>query len=937
MSAAFIELSKYILPFFFSIYIFECFSVFRSKHPERKKGIYLRQIICMCIIHFVGYFVILLEKGDLFYLIFYGIQQVLTLSIILIYRGIYPSGNRLTVNNICMLLTISFIVLCRISKDKTIKQFKIIVIAFIISLIIPFLIKKIKLFKNLTWLYAIVGFGMILTVYLLGVTTNGSKISYTIAGFTFQPSEFVKIIFILFVACSLSKSTTKWNLIITSIVAGLHVLVLVASKDLGAALLFFVVYICIFYIATQKFRYLVAGVFVGGMASVCAYFMFSHVRLRFQVWRNPWIDMDGSGYQITQSLFAIGTGGWFGLGIFQGIPTAIPYVESDFIFSAIAEEFGVIFSLCLILLCLSCFIMFMNIAMRLTEAVYKYIAVGLGVMYLFQVFLTIGGGIKFIPLTGVTLPLVSYGGSSILSTLIIFSIIQGLYLIQEKENSEKENLEDDYNEKESLENDEQEKERFENECSFLINKAEKKAIFVTTSLFVLLFLTLMVYLTYFMLRDSKQIINHAFNPRQELLAAKHTRGDILDRNGIILASTNTDVAGNEIRFYPYNNLFAHSVGYSTMGKTGIEALGTYDLLSSHQPMKDKLVANFSGNKLSGDSIVSTLDLDITKIASDALGSYKGAVIVLEVRTGNIIAMVSKPDFDPNKINSIWDDLIEDKKSSVLLNRSTQGLYPPGSIFKIITLLEYIRQFPDTYETYSYVCDGTFKSGEEGIVCYDGKRHGTVNLMESFAYSCNTSFANMGNELNKKSFRKTLNQLMFQRDLPIPLPYSKSSILMDETLSDWQLMQTVIGQGTTQMTPMHVALITSAIANEGVMIPPKLMSEIINCEGSIVSVFPENDGKRIMTKEEASLLSTYMAEVITIGTGKQLHSLDVKVAGKTGSAEMVTNDKKSHGWFTGFAPIEDPEYVVTIIVEQSGLGSDYAVPIAKKLFEGIFNY
>ena len=139
------------------------------------------------------------------------------------------------------------------------------------------------------------------------------------------------------------------------------------------------------------------------------------------------------GYQIVQSLFAIGTGGWFGMGLYQGMPDKIPVVEQDFVFAAISEELGGVFALCLLLVCVSCYLMFLNIAMQIKDQFYKLIALGLGTVYGFQVFLTIGGVTKFIPSTGVTLPLVSYGGSSLLSTTIIFAIIQGLYILRQDE------------------------------------------------------------------------------------------------------------------------------------------------------------------------------------------------------------------------------------------------------------------------------------------------------------------------------------------------------------------------------------------------------------------------------------------------------------------------------------------------------------------------
>ena len=166
--------------------------------------------------------------------------------------------------------------------------------------------------------------------------------------------------------------------------------------------------------------------------------MFDHVRRRVFAWSNPWADIDNTGYQITQSLFAIGTGGWFGMGLSQGLPRKIPVVEKDFIFAAVSEEMGAIFAICVLLICLGCFLQFMMIATRMQAVFYKLIALGLGLEYIIQVFLTVGGVTKFIPSTGVTLPFVSYGGSSILSTFILFGIIQGLYILKRNDEEEME-------------------------------------------------------------------------------------------------------------------------------------------------------------------------------------------------------------------------------------------------------------------------------------------------------------------------------------------------------------------------------------------------------------------------------------------------------------------------------------------------------------------
>ena len=349
---------------------------------------------------------------------------------------LYPKTNRLLVNNMCMLLTVGFVILTRLSLGKAIRQFIIVMISLVIALVIPFFVSRFRFLKEWKWIYAAAGIVALGIVLVLGQTTYGSKLSYTIAGLTFQPSEFVKIIFVFFVASALYKAAGFFEVFTTAVIAAAHVIILVCSKDLGSALIFFVVYVLMVVVASRNWLYLLAGVSGGSVAAYLAYRVFPHIQVRVQAFKDPWSVIDSTGYQITQSLFAITSGGWFGLGLFKGTPESIPFVEADFIFSAITEELGLLFALCVILICVSSFVMFMNISMNLKDKFYQLTAFGLGVTYIFQVFLTIGGGCKFIPLTGVTLPFISYGGSSVLTTLIMFSITEGLSMIQEEEAEE---------------------------------------------------------------------------------------------------------------------------------------------------------------------------------------------------------------------------------------------------------------------------------------------------------------------------------------------------------------------------------------------------------------------------------------------------------------------------------------------------------------------
>ena len=439
MTNLFIESSKYFMIFMFVFYTYECFAAFRQKiKPEQRQHILGRQCAAIFLIHLDAFLVLYLVTKDPQILLFYAEQAIFLALIQVCYQLFYSRSSRLVTNHLCMLLAIGFIMLTRLSFDSAQKQFYIAAISMVFSLIVPLLIKNVGFVRKLYWLFAGSGLAALLFVAIAGSTSYGAKISLSIAGISVQPSEFVKILFVFFVAGMLYQMTDFRQVCITTAIAAAHVLILVFSRDLGAALLFFVTYVVMLYVATRDVRYFAGGLVAGAFASVIAYHIFSHIRVRVLAWKDPLAYIDKQGYQVAQSLFAIGTGGWFGMGLYQGIPDKIPVVKQDFIFSAISEEMGGIFALCLIMVCFSCFLMFLNIAMQMKDQFYKLIALGLGTTYAFQVILTIGGATKFIPSTGVTLPLVSYGGSSLLSSMVIFAIIQGLYIMRQDEGEEHE-------------------------------------------------------------------------------------------------------------------------------------------------------------------------------------------------------------------------------------------------------------------------------------------------------------------------------------------------------------------------------------------------------------------------------------------------------------------------------------------------------------------
>ena len=436
MTNLIVEISRYLIILLIAIYTYYNFRFFSMKNEEDRNYACSRQLVCMFMLHFLANLLIVLNTKSEELILFYGMQVLFFVCYLSLSKFFYKKISRLLLNNICMLLGTGFIILTRLNPDRAMRQFLIVVVSAVVTWIIPFIIDRVWQLVKLAWLYGILGVLILAFVCIAGNTSFGAQLSLTVGGISVQPSEFVKISFVFFAAARLYRSTKFKDVVITTVIAALHVVILVLSRDLGSALIFFVTYLFMLFVATSNWLYLGAGALSGSAAAVLAYKLFSHVRRRVEAWRDPWADIDDKGYQVTQGLFAMGTGGWFGLGLYQGMPQKIPVVDKDFVFAAISEELGVIYALCLLFICVGCFIQFMIIAVKMQAMFYKLIAFGLGIMYITQVFLTVGGVVKFIPSTGVTLPFVSYGGSSVLATFVLFNIIQGLYILKRTEEEE---------------------------------------------------------------------------------------------------------------------------------------------------------------------------------------------------------------------------------------------------------------------------------------------------------------------------------------------------------------------------------------------------------------------------------------------------------------------------------------------------------------------
>jgi len=458
-------------------------------------------------------------------------------------------------------------------------------------------------------------------------------------------------------------------------------------------------------------------------------------------------------------------------------------------------------------------------------------------------------------------------------------------------------------------------------------------LFVYVFLFV--FAAFIGYFSWFQTTQSEVVVNNSYNKRVEAMADRVTRGKILSNDGTVLAETILHETGKEKRYYPYGEALSHVTGFVDEGKTAIESVANYYLLRSHQNPVTKFFNDLLGEKNKGDDVVTTIDLDLQLTAYEAMAGRKGAAVVLQASTGKILAMISNPSYDPNIIVEQWADLIaETNKEANLVNRVTQGLYPPGSTFKLITLLEFIRQYPDTWQEFTYDCYGVNEGDGYSMRCFGGGAHGHLTLEEALVTSCNGAFAAIGQMLDREQFTSTCQALGFGQKLPLALPNKVSQFTLENDLTTWAVAQTAIGQGKTQITPMLSAMTTAAIANDGVMMQPYILDRV-TAGDKVIENYDPTVLATVMTLEESTIIKEMMRSVITDGTSASLQTDLYEAYGKTGTAEYITGSDTTHAWFTGFAGEGDDCIVVSVILEGAGTGSQQAAPVAAAIFEEYF--
>lgn len=433
-------------------------------------------------------------------------------------------------------------------------------------------------------------------------------------------------------------------------------------------------------------------------------------------------------------------------------------------------------------------------------------------------------------------------------------------------------------------------------------------------LFFIMFFGIIVYLGHFAIFVAGDIINSTLNPRVRITRENINRGYILDRNGIVLANND-----NNKRYYPYGRAFSHIVGHVAVGHASVEERYNFQLTALRGEFIQRVNNLAFGTDLVGNSVTLTVDSSLQNFMYNTLGQRRGSIIVLEPSTGNILGMVSYPNYNPNTVGTYWQYLITDE-TSPLLNRGTQGLYAPGSTFKIITSATAIKS--QIYKDFMHDCQGYININGEIIRCFNLVAHGKIDMVRAFALSCNTYFVALANYIGVENFATIADSYFL--NVPFSLPISQSQLNLSPQSTVGELMQKSIGQGKVLTTPLYMAMIAGAVLNEGVMVAPNIVKNT-----SILNFINNQQSWEVFTPQQVTQLKYMMREVVTNGTGQPAALPNVQLAGKTGTAENDTGE--SHGWFVGI--VLEKDIAIAVLLENSG-GTGPVLPIVRNVINYI---
>ena len=835
----------------------------------------------------------------------------------------------------------------RLAPDLAVNQVMWLFLGVAFMVLVLAFVRNLDKVANYKYTLMIAGFLLLLSPLVpgLGQEIYGSRIWLSLGGFSFQPGEIAKIIIVLFLAGYLAQNREMLSVFTVRVgpfrlpdirtllplilMWGVALLIVVFEKDLGSALVLFFMFLVMLYVATGKKFYLAIGLGLIAVGGVGAFLAFDHVQVRVNTWLDPFADAQNTGYQLTQAIYSIADGDLFGVGLGNGLAEQIPVVESDFIFADIAEEIGLLGAAGVLLLFLCFAIRGFVTAARAKSDVSSFAAVGLTSVIVLQAFIIVGGVTRLIPLTGITLPFISQGGSSLLASFIIVGLLlrcgdEGTGVGREMTSATSSLHANSVLGRVSL------------------GKRLSHSMLFCSALFALL----VANLTMIMVVQADYYQGMPGNNHSLAKEARTERGTISTYDGVVLAQSVPTEDGTFERVYPAGDLASQVVGYSSarFGTSGIEQAYN-DTLKGKENFASwtDVLNSFAGIGGAGNDVALTLNSKIQQAAQDALAGRTGACVVMDPDTGAVLAMASSPTYDAADFETVIEQANADSSDTRLINRAIHALYSPGSTFKIVSLATALEDGVADENTV-YDAPGSMEIGNADVVNFDGNSYGRLTLAQATELSANTAFGQLGVEMGADALVAGAEDFVFNKDIEFALTLYTSLMPDPDDMTEWETAWAASGENVgenktashpspngPQATVLEMALVGSAIANDGTIMQPYLVDGIYNANGERSFTAQPTKLMQAVSETTAGRVRDVLVGVVNNGTGTDAAIDGVQVAGKTGTAEKVDGNDS---WFVGMAPADDPRVVVALIIEdgEEGVGAQKAQNVLKTALE-----
>lgn len=789
---------------------------------------------------------------------------------------------------------------------------------------------------------------------IVGREIYGARLWVGIGSFQFQPGELAKVLIVLFLAAYLAENRELLSasehhvgplalprprmLAPLIIMWGISLLVVIFERDLGSALLLFTFFVIMLYVCTGRVSYVLFSVLLLAVGGIVCYHTFSHVQIRVQNWIDPFADRQGSGYQLVQSLYSLADGGMVGTGIGRGLAGSsiagvrVPVVESDFIFSSIGEELGLLGGSAVLICYLLLAVRGLATAARAKSDVSAFAAVGLTAALAVQAFVIVGGVTKFLPNTGVTLPFMSQGGSSLFASFIIVGLLLRAGDEGTGHGAQIESTDTAHRARVSSANGSRLASVIHGahvrgsygmltpESGVLGRVALGKRLTAIVTVFSLMFAALITNLAYIQVVQAEALQAYPHNSHTIMRSAYVPRGSILTSDGVTLAESIRQEDGTYAREHPQGTLAIHTVGYMSAqyGTAGIESSAN-KILTGHADYSSwhNALLSMAGVETPGSSVVLTLNSQMQRAAEEALDGYTGAIVVLNPTTGAVLAKASSPAYSYDTLGSSISGSGED---SSLVDRTVNALYAPGSTFKTVTLAAALEYGITTLDT-TYAAPASMKIGKADVTNYHDEGWDSLSVLDAYAVSANTVFAQMGTQLGADKLVEAANRLGYGSSIGQDFNTLPSLMPDPNEMTEWETAWASAGQPVgehkspagPQTTAMQNAMIAATVANNGTTMNPYIIDHVLSPEGTTTTATQPESLGQAFTPETTADLKKAMLAVVENGTGTAARIRGVDVAGKTGTAE--TSSESANSLFIGFAPYEEPTLAISVVIEQ----------------------